>query len=319
MSNAESSSGSASGGKSVQPGFWQGLKGAIVRTENEFALLKGLAVVSLIGTMIGAYFQYLSNYQDKVSAQAKDDMAAATAAFTETSNTLSIAITLQELLFYDFAHAVELHANNDDGALTSKNAHELYKPYEDAFSGLHENINLIARKMEIYLDWASDIGRDPATDTALGVDPISTSLLGVYNFDCDQDMPTFESGKSTLHKEKDGKGLDVDWYSAKHHVLTIEYCFDVTHKALMEIVRQWASQSSLDQNVVAKFFTDKTVDHLQARLDSEVVRLNAYMSLAMSEIERIRVKYRPAGFWCSVPGVREAIGQRCAPVRTAVQ
>jgi hypothetical protein len=120
MSSAESSAGSASSGKSVRTGFWQGLKGAIVRTENEFALLKGLAVVSLIGTMIGAYFQYLSNYQDKVSAQAKDDMAAATAAFTETSNTLSIAITLQELLFYDFAHAVELHASNDDGALTSK-------------------------------------------------------------------------------------------------------------------------------------------------------------------------------------------------------
>jgi len=74
----------------------------------------------LIGTMIGAYFQYLSNYQDKVSRKRRTIWLPQTAAFTETSNTLSIAITLQELLFYDFAHAVELHASNDDSALTSK-------------------------------------------------------------------------------------------------------------------------------------------------------------------------------------------------------
>jgi hypothetical protein len=40
----------------------------------------------------------------------------------------------------------------------------------------------------------------------------------------------------------------------------------------------------------------------------------------MNEIERIRVKYRPGGFACHIPIVREAIGlvsEKCTPVRTA--
>jgi hypothetical protein len=321
MSSAESTDTSAPGSAPAKPGLWQRLKRLVVRTEAEFAFLKGVAILSFLGTLIAAYFQYLSTYQDKVSTQAKEDMAAATAAFTETSNTLSTAISLQGLLFYNFAHATKLNAVADANALTTKNASDLHKSYEEAAQDLHKNINLIARKIEIYLDWASDVGRDPAANIQIGVDPISTSMLGTFNFDCDQDMPSFASGASTVHKKKDGKTLDVDWYSAKHHVLTIAYCFDVTHKTWMEIVRQWASQSSLDPNDSKNFFLGNTAGELQARLDSEVVRLNAFMSRAMSEIEQIRVKYRPIGFICSVPGLRELIGlvsRKCTPINVSI-
>jgi hypothetical protein len=40
----------------------------------------------------------------------------------------------------------------------------------------------------------------------------------------------------------------------------------------------------------------------------------------MSELERIRVKYRPSGFFCHVPLLRDAIGlfsSRCTPIRTS--
>jgi hypothetical protein len=47
------------------------------------------------------------------------------------------------------------------------------------------------------------------------------------------------------------------------------------------------------------------------------IRLNAFMSRAMNEIEGIRVRYRPNGFFCSVPGAREIMGQKCTPVRIA--
>jgi hypothetical protein len=135
-------------------------------------------------------------------------------------------------------------------------------------------------------------------------------------------MPTFDKKNHIIHKTKDNKTLDIDWYSAKHHVFTIAYCFDVTQKTWMEIVRQWASKSSLDQNQITAFFLpdgSSTADKLHERLDKEVVRLNRYMSRAMSEIELIRVKYRPNGFLCSVPGVGQLLGlfNRCAPVRTA--
>jgi len=320
MSNPEGGGAPAPNTFSGKPGFWQRVKDAIARTESQLAFLKGLGIVSVLGTLIVGYFQYLSAYEDKVSTQAKEDMAAATTAFTETSNALSTAIILQGQLFYDFTRAAKLNAAGDANALTSRNAHDTYKPYEDASNSLREDINLIARKMELYLDWPSDPAHDPANNSALGLDPISTSFLGAVDFDCDEDMPSFADGESVLHKEKNGKKLDIDWYSAKHHVLTIAYCFDVTRKTRMEIVRQWASQSSLGQTDVTQFFAEKNDEKLQARLDNEVVRLNAFMVRAMSEIEAIRVKYRPNGFYCHLPGVREVISifsRACMPLRIA--
>lgn len=304
-------------GAQGKSGLWAWVRTLVTRTDNEFVFVKGLAVISLLGTLIGAYFQYLSSYQDKVSALAQEDMTAAAAAFTDTSNTLSQAITLQDLLFYDFIHASKLNAGGDDNALTTKHARDLEKPYEDAASSLHENINLIARKIEIYVDWPSNPYRDPATVTSFGDDPINMSALGAVDFDCDQDMPNFDPNDHVVQKTKDGRSLTVDWYSAKHHVYTIAYCFEATHKAWMEVVRQWASQSSLQPDATANFFSSKTSDHLRDRLDSEILRLNAFMSRAMNEIEAIRVKYRPNGFLCSVPGLREIVGRKCTPVRIA--
>lgn len=304
----------------AKAGLWQKVKGAVVRTEKEYVFVKGLAVVSLAGTLIGGYFQYLSSYQDKVSAQAKDDMSAATAAFIDTSTALSTAITLQGMLFYDFLRASKLKASGDGNALATKDAQQLYKSYDDAAAALGENINLIARKMEIYIDWASDLDRDPAAQTTFGTDPISTSMLGAVDFDCDSDMPNFDPANHAITRKKGRTRLSIDWYSAKHHVLTIAYCFHVTHQVSMELVRQWASQSTLDPAAMTAFFANGSADRLQTRLDSEVVRLNAFMSRAMNEIEHIRVKYRPNGLYCSLPGVREAVGlfsNRCTPLRLA--
>jgi hypothetical protein len=313
----------APNGPTAQPGFWPRFKAAVIRFEKDFALLK-LSALSLLGTLVGLYFQSLSAYQDKVSVQAKEDMLAATDTFTDTSNTLSTAITLQSLLFSDFFEAAKRNVGGDGNALTSKHAQDLYKPYEAAATALRENINVIARKAEIYLDWASDVDRDAATVTAFGVDRISTSYLGAVDFDCDQDMPKFNNKDHTITRTKDGKSLTVDWYSAKHHVFTIAYCFDVTHKTWMEIVRQWASQSSLPQDQIAAFLANGTAGQLQVRLDREVVRLNDFMSRAMNEIEGIRVKYRPTSFYCNLPGVSQAIGlfskfsNTCTPVRLRV-
>jgi hypothetical protein len=291
---------------SAKPGLWSRIKGKIILIEQDFAVLK-LSILSVLGTLIVAYFQDLSAYQDKVSAQAKEDLTAATDTFTQTSNTLSAAVTLQSLLFYDFFHAVDLKVGDDKNALTSKNAQDLYKPYEDAAAALHENVDVVARQVEINLDWASDVGRDPATVTTFGVDPISTSYLGTVGFDCDDDMPKFGKDDHAIVKTNGKKSLTIDWYSAKHNVLTIAYCFEATHKAWMETVREWASQSSLSKDQIAAFFSAGMDKKLQDRLDSEVVRVNDFMSRAMNEIEGIRVKYRPTSFYCDLPGVSQAM------------
>jgi len=43
------------------------------------------------------------------------------------------------------------------------------------------------------------------------------------------------------------------------------------------------------------------------------------MSLAMFDIEKVRIKYRPNGFFCSVPGLNTALSLfgKCTPIKTS--
>jgi hypothetical protein len=193
----------------------------------------------------------------------------------------------------------------------------MYQTYQSASDLLRQDINVFARKVEIYLDWPSDPNHDPADRPKLGLDPISTSMLGYYDFDCDKDMPTFDPAHSPYQVIKNGKALDVDWFSARHHVLTMGYCFYVTDVGYMEIIRQWSARSAINADDVAKFFKDDKPKVLQARLDSEIIRLNAFMTLALDEIDRIRARYEPKGFVCHVPIVSESLSlitKRCKPI-----
>lgn len=315
MSNTEGNGTPAFDGRAPKSGFWQRLKRVLIHTEAEFSFLKGLTFVGFLSTLIVAYFQYLSAYQDKVATQAKDDLESATAAFKEASTALSVPLSLQERLISGYYDAIDQKIDTDANAYLTRSMRAINGPYQDAYTALRQNINLLAQSVEIYLDWASDANRDPAINIPPTADPISVSALGTYNFDCDNDMPIFtENGYKLVLKGQDGTELDVDWYSVKHHILTIYYCFYLTHE-LMEPAREWASSSPVDTNGKGKFIERKKL--LTGRLTKQIVRANAFMGLALNEIEQIRVKYRPNGFWCSVPGVREALGQRCTPVRVA--
>jgi hypothetical protein len=263
-----------------------------------------------------------------VSTQAKDDLTAATLAFTEASNTFSTAMTLQQILFYDYRYTISKGLDSDDKVLETKNARDLYGSYDSARTALRQNIDVLARKMEIYIDWPSDLNRDPAQQNMLGADPMSRPKLGAYNFDCDKFMPDFSAGNSSadlpvpakaLKENSKLQPLHVDWYSAKHHVLTLQYCFETAHAAL-EIARAWASNSSIDTSTKARFIENDNLKTVQNDHDQQVLRLNAFMTLTMQRLEDIRVKYRATGFFCHVPIVREAIsplGARCSPIRTA--
>jgi hypothetical protein len=319
MSSPENSGASAPASPGNKSGFWQSVR----RIEQDFAISK-LAILSVIGTLIGAYFQNLSTYNDKVAAQAKDDMTAATQAFADASSALSVPLALQKQLISGYHNAIATNTDSDNTAYETANAHSIYKSYTDAYRSLSENYNLLARKMELYLDWPSNLTRDPATDSTPTTDIINMSLLNTYGFDCEDDMPSFQK-IDPENKNKDdsqvelphhGKPvLTVDWYSAKHNVLAIETCFEITHEA-MTPVRQWASGSTVDQVARTKFI-NTNFEIFSKRASNQVLRLNAFMSLAMYDIDKIRVKYRPNGFLCSVPIVRGALGKKCMPVRTA--
>jgi hypothetical protein len=343
-------------GVSQRPG-WRARVGIVFgKTNSVLSYAKGLPVITLIGSLLVGYFQYLNAYQDKVSAQAKDDVVAATSTFTDISNAFSETQTLQQILFFDFSNALDGHSDADDKALGTKDARAIFPTYENARTLLSQNSNLLARKAEMYIDWASDVDRDAAQTRTPTTDPLTELLLGDYNFDCDDsaNFPQFETtssakGKSVsdktdddpCHIDKDQGNFDPDksyinlcarrngeivrdrpaitihWYSAKHQVLTMHYCLQALHARLLA-ARDWASQSEIGGPAKATFLVER--EQTRTELDNQVVRLNAFMSLAMFQIEKIRVKYRPVSFTCHIPFVTSIISwfsRSCTPIRLA--
>jgi hypothetical protein len=314
-------------------------------------LVKGLSVFTLLSSVVVGYFQYLGAYQDKVSNQAKEDMASAAATFTEISGAFSEILALQRILYTDFTNAVKAKSDGSDQALGTKNAHEISEAYEKARTTLRQNIDVLARKAEVYVDWASDIYRDPAGKHNVDDDPLSRSVLHEYAFDCsdkstlpgfgDVDAPDDQTVRDIRDedycasnnkrvvddttspqnaflrlcpKNNNKQATRIYWYSAKHHVVTMHYCFEAVHDRLTP-VRQWASKSDRDKAKEGELL--KETSRIDAEMDDLSRRLSAFNSLALYQMERIRVKYRPVGFICSVPLVRNIPSMSCFPLRTA--
>jgi hypothetical protein len=127
------------------PGLWQRIK----FWDSQFSVAKGLAIVTLLTSFFGGYFQYLNAYQEKVSTQAKEDMAGATATFTDVSNAFAEMQALQQILYADFTRAIRGKSDASDQALGTKNAQKVSETYEKAWTTLRENVDLLARKAEI--------------------------------------------------------------------------------------------------------------------------------------------------------------------------
>ena len=72
--------------------------------------------------------------------------------------------------------------------------------YENAWTTLAENTEVLARKAEVHIDWASNTYRDPAGKRNVDDDPLSLALLRDDAFDY------------------------ADDFSLKHNVLTMNYC-----------------------------------------------------------------------------------------------
>lgn len=320
--------------------------------DSRLTVTKGLTIVTLLTGFFGGYFNYLNSYEEKVGEQAKADMTTATKTFVEISNAFAEVQMQQETMLADFAGA--LNERLDPGAkqMDTKAANDLFPDYIKARTALRQNSAVFAREAEIYIDWPSDQSRDPAASRTLNQDPLTETLLNDYDFDCDApaNQASFEGAIYDGAKHgppdeklcapevieqktyvdmcaravgsgaiKPAKGIViVNWWSAKHHVLTLHYCFESMHTRL-RTARIWASNNNVSEDAKQEFL--KQERHLRRSLDHQAARLNAFMTLTMSQLERIRVRYRPSGFFCHVPVVRDAIGvfsNQCMPIRTAV-
>jgi hypothetical protein len=313
-----------------------------------------LSIVTLLAGWVGTYIQYLSSYEQKVSETAQADMKDATATFVEISDAYAEAQLLQQLIYYNYAASGTSDPGNK--AMVTKAGQGAYANYVTARDALRKNTSIYVRKAELYIDWPSNLGRDPAGTAPNDGDPLTESLLGDYNFDCDAkgNFPHYgaaeQAGTSSekysveasqkaclapneTHRqvEMDSKTVlcaaddqgkidhtrpsrEINWHSAKHQLLVMHYCFELTHNQI-SAARIWASNNEVSQQAKDDFAKNKGSS--QASLDHEVVRLDAFLSLVMSQLERIRVRYRPSSFYCNLPLINYAISDRCTPVRIA--
>jgi hypothetical protein len=323
---AQENEGSGQENSTKQGGFWARCGKVVDYVNQKFAYFVGLPIVTVAGTLLVSHYQYLSAYDDKVKAIGKEQLAAAESTFSDVSTKFSKAVTLQSQLYFNYRDASKRNHESDAQALETKDAHAIFSRYDALRGELRESIDLMARRVEVSIDWTSNTHRNAAHAGSYGGDPVTRIALGAYDFQCDVDkyMPDFDKGfvdvpaPPALKKENPkAKPLHIDWYSAKHQLLSLYYCFQANHTGI-EVVRQWASNSRID---VAQrdAFTGK-MDQLQDRLDREAIRLNSFMTLAERSIDAIRVKFRPRKWYCHVPVVRQIFdhyGQKCSPIRTA--
>jgi hypothetical protein len=313
------------GQTSPQPaksGFWSRFSKLASFVSEKFTYIIGLPIVTVIGTLLAAHFQYVSAYQDKVRAVGAQEVATAEAVFTETSSAFSKAITLQQILYFNYHDAITSHRETDQKSLELKNARSIFPQYEEARTSLRENIDLLTRRVELAIDWASDTKRDAAHAGSYSADPMSRIKLGAYNFDCDSEanMPTFSGNARESLQARDNDGrvdpkqptIDIDWFSAKHQLLTLFYCFDLNDRRIKP-AREWTAGST---PAPSKLSDEDIIESL----DREALRLQSFLVLVARQIEVIRVKFRPSVWYCNVPIVRQiydAYSKKCAPIHTA--
>jgi hypothetical protein len=185
-----------------------------------------------------------------------------------------------------------------DDALQTRNGRNVYTSYVDARNSFRQGYDTLARKMEIYTDWPSDSNRDPTVQKS--GDPLNSHSLDESKFECDKYRPDYRSITSlakvdSIPMSNTTQSLEVDWGSAKHHIITFQHCFEKIHSRIIA-AREWASKSPVKPETLQSFIKRET--EIQSSLDELVERFDAFMILAMWRIESIRHRYQIKNYLC---------------------
>lgn len=276
------------------------------------------AVVGALGTVFVSILQHVSAYHDSVAKLAKEDLDNATSALTEAVTALSNPLSLQAQLIWFYSAAKKTNTDTDDDAYETKNARLISKNYEDSAIALGVGIKLLARRMELYLDLPGDLNHAADNNSSANVEPIGTSSLRASDFVCDnKHMPFARDGSGkvisklnlTLKSDSNlgsNKPLAINWKSAKDNLLTLEYCFEMTHEEMREI-RRWASKAKPTKS------DEFDLGHVKALAKLQEQRFSDFMSVATFKIEQFRVRYQPNGPFCSVFGIDTIFPHMCTP------
>jgi hypothetical protein len=253
-----------------------------------------IALFGLVGTIVGIYFQYNSWRDEKTLTRYQNELATATSTFSEIAQAMSSVMNLQQVLYYTYLNAMGYynHYNPVDPqrrAYLWQSANDIHKEYFTARTAFRQNVDILSGKAALFLDRPieSDEQRvDLLLKTTFVVS--SRGILNAEDFDCATDLPDLQNPITKL------KTTRIDWRSAQQHVSTFFYCSEELHNKLLGI-RQWAKNGSTATSDPPE--ARKEIKDLEDALNRQTVRLNAFISVSLANIELLRLRGRPKGFF----------------------
>jgi hypothetical protein len=243
------------------------------------------ALATIVGTLVGSYFQYNAWQEEKDLTRYKEDYANANQLLTEVLRVYSVPATLQyQLSLYDRT-AVAEPASLDP--IVQKTATELYEQYQTARFELLKSAPSLEQKVEMFFDWPA--GLPPSNTFQKSID-LGEYLLS-WGFDCSQNFP--DTSASPAPK------ANIDWQRSRDHLATTLYCFEQMHRRLL-LVLKWAAKERLDDTQRQKLRDDAIL-----RVHASLIqfRVDKFTALAMNRIVQIRTRYRTRGFLCHLSDV----------------
>jgi hypothetical protein len=144
-------------------------------------------------------------------------------------------------------------------------------------TSMRKNIDILAAKALMYIDWPS-----AATSVPRSME-FNLMALTAYQPDCDKAVPS----------------ENLNWRSAQHRALAINYCFERLHYQLA-VPRKWASGAGFRPDEATRFLKQTTA---REALDRQLDRVRGFMRLGVLRIEEIRLRYRTDSFSCHLLGL----------------
>jgi hypothetical protein len=258
--------------------------------DRPYRFATNLAFFGLLGTVLGAYFQYNSWRDEKTLARYQNELSTASSTFSEVAQALSSVMNLQQILFYGYKNALDYYGpvNEQTRSYLSDSAKRTYEKYFVARTELRQNIDILSGKAALFLDRpieSDDQRVQMLMETKFVVS--NRDRLEEEGFKCTMHLPDL------VHRKVALKTMDIDWNSARQHIGTFYYCSDAIHYQML-FIRMWAQSGVVgnEDNENAR----KQIDAIDANLKLQTDRLNAFISISLEKIELLRLRGRPKGF-----------------------
>jgi hypothetical protein len=250
------------------------------------------ALLGLIGTIIGSYFQYNAWRDEKALARYKDELASSIATFSEVAGALSGVMTLQQILFYSYKNATGFlrPIDGQTKSFLSESAKEYEKEYFVARTSLRKSIDVLAGKTSLFIDRPveSDERRVELLEQPEYVVSDRDSLRS-EDFTCRLNLPRLNPRFEKL------KTRSIDWNSARDQVATLFYCLDEIHNEML-FVRMWAQSGRTTDGDKDNCAHQHTMWELQHDIELQTNRLNELIAVSTKKIEQLRLRDRPRSF-----------------------